>query len=444
MGIFSFIGKKGGQSEPEETDKDAARRKRESSRIGTPRPGARDAALATAKKIDAIESEMTSELARPVQKAGAAASVAGATRSPENKDVGKTLPPMGMSTDFLLGADGAVASVEISSSETPAVIEEAAILFANEQFDMVEQILLSAIHDTSLGDALRTAWLMLFDLYQINGKQEQFEHQSIEFAAKFETSPPAWQGADVEEPAAPKPSGGTPALTFSGKLDETISKQLDRLQKMGDKISVLRLEFARVTEVLPSGCELLLAALKKLQKSGCEFILVGAPELANKIKAIIEVGRRDESEAPWLLLLEILQLLNRETEFEEASIDYCVTYEVSPPAFVAPKNKVSTAIDDVVTPDDSAGKFVMAAVIDGRSTALAGITEYAATHDPVILDCSRLNRVDFSAAGQLLSNLAPLAAKGKTVELQHVNHLVGALFQVMGLREVANVQLRKS
>lgn len=443
MGIFSFIGKKGGQSEPEETDKEAARRKRESaSRVGTPRPGARDAALATAKKIDAIESEMTSELARPVQKTAAPA--ASAPRPAENKDAGKTLPPMGMSTDFLLGADGAIASVEISSSETPPVIEEAAILFANEQYEMVEQILLGAIHDPTLGDALRTAWLMLFDLYQINGKQDQFEHQSIEFAAKFETSPPAWHGADADEPVAPKASGGTPALTFSGKLDENIAKQLDRIQKMGDKPSVLRLEFSRVTEVLPAGCELLLAALKKLQKAGCEFILVGAPELANKIKAIIEVGRRDESEAPWLLLLEILQLLNRESEFEEASIDYCVTYEVSPPAFVAPKNKVSTAIDDVVTPDDSAGKFMMAPVIDGRSTALAGITDYASSHDPVILDCSRLNRVDFSAAGQLLSSLAPLAAKGKTVELQHVNHLVGALFQVMGLREVANIQLRKS
>lgn len=440
VGIFSFIGKKG-EPEPDDSDKDTARRKPPgNSRVGTPARPSRDAALATARKIDAIESEMTSELARPIKKSGAPTPSPAAAATVA---AGKTLPPMGMSTDFLLGSEHASGSVEVSSSETPAIIEEAAILFANEQYEMVEQVLLAATHDPSLGDALRGTWLMLFDLYQILGNKAQFEHHSIEYAAKFETSPPAWHGAESDEPAAPKSSGGTPALTFSGKLDESIVKQLERTQKMSNK-AMLRLEFSRVTEVLPVGCELLLAALKKLQKAGHEFVLVGAPELANKIRAIIEVGRRDESEAPWLLLLEILQMLNRETEFEEASIDYCVTYEVSPPAFIAPKNKVSTAVEEPDAAGDDAGKFMMPAVIDGRSNALTDINEYATSHNPIILDCARLNRVDFSAAGQLLSSLAPLAAKGKAMELQHVNHLVAALLQVMGVGEVAKIHLRKS
>lgn len=437
MGIFSFIGKKG-QPETPETDKEQLRRKQTASRVGTPRPD-RDAALATARKIDAIESEMTSELSRTPKKTGpapAAAATSSATAA-------KTLPPMNMSSDFLLGADAAIASVEISSSETPAIIEEAAILFANEQNEVVEQMLLGAVNDTTLGDALRTVWLMLFDLYHINGRKEQFEQLSIDFAAKFETSPPPWIGTTANAPAAPQTTSGAPALTFSGKLDESIVKQLDRAQKMGEKSGVLRLEFARVSEVLPEGCELLLATLKKLQKARYEFIMVGAPELAVKIRAIIEVGRRDDNQAPWLLLMEILQMLNRESEFEEASIDYCVTYEVSPPAFVPLKNKVSTAVEELVKPDDAAGKFMMPSVIDARSNVLANIAEFANTHDPVLLDCSQLMRVDFSAAGQLLSGLAPLAGKGKTVELKNVNHLVAALFQVMGLREVAQVHTHK-
>jgi hypothetical protein len=80
VGIFSFLGKKDRQPDAPESDKDASRKKSsaDSSRLDTPKPAPRsnnsqivqrDAARATAKKIDAIESEMTSELIRPVQKA---------------------------------------------------------------------------------------------------------------------------------------------------------------------------------------------------------------------------------------------------------------------------------------------------------------------------------------------------------------------------------------
>jgi hypothetical protein len=79
----------------------------------------------------------------------------------------------------------------------------------------------------------------------------------------------------------------------------------------------------------------LLRTLKNLKKTGHDLMLVGAQSLTDKIRAILQVGRRDETEAPWLLLLEILQLLHFEKAFEEASMDYCITFEVSPPSFEA-------------------------------------------------------------------------------------------------------------
>ncbi|MBI1890338.1 MAG: STAS domain-containing protein [Burkholderiales bacterium] len=474
MGIFSLFGKKG-QPDEVEAEKDAARRKRESSssRIGSSSKSSatrtgnaqvqRDAARATAQKIDAIESEMTSELMqarpKPAARSGpptqpkspapvAASKPAAGAATPTAKSANSVLPTMGMSTDFLLGGDSGIGLVEVASSETPPVIEEAAILFANEQTEMVEQMLLGAIHDTSLDkDAVRTVWLMLFDLYQITGKQEQFENLSIDYAAKFETSPPGWDTGRLDPQAAtiqPSSSGATPAIAFSGKLDENIVKLLDRAQKSSEKSNVIRLEFSRVTEVLPEGCELLLATLRKLQKAGSELVLVGAPDFANKIRTIVEVGRRDPNDSPWWLWMEILQLLNREKEFEEASIDFCVTYEVSPPAFVPPKNKVTTDIDQAVEPTMETDRFMMPAVVDSRTNVIANVTEFASAHNPAVIDCSRLNRVDFSAAGQLLSALAPLATKGRAVQLQNVNHLVAALFHVMGLRDIASIMPRKN
>ena len=89
-------------------------------------------------------------------------------------------------------------------------------------------------------------------------------------------------------------------------------------------------------DVTPEGCARLLTALTVLRGGGRELIVAGAAELAETVRATIAIGQRDASEAPWLLLLELLQLMNREKDFEETAMDYCVTYELSPPSFEAP------------------------------------------------------------------------------------------------------------
>ncbi|MBV8635145.1 MAG: hypothetical protein JO002_11680 [Burkholderiaceae bacterium] len=421
---------------------------------------ARKAAHATAAKIDAIESEMSSEFVRPMHTPQSGNTLPGgaddARRGPaliqpkksdswEPATFQPTLPAMGSTTEFLLSTEQG-GTVAISASEAAPVIEEAAILFANEQNEMVEHVLQAAITEDDLGSASIIVWRMLFDLYQVTGNQEQFEHLSIEYANKFETSPPAWLESDTaEKPSASAPTGVTPTISFSGALDAGIVKQLEKVQNLAEKSRVLRLEFAKVTAVDPIGCGLLLSILKKLQKSGHDLILVGALELASKIRGILEVGRRDETEAPWLLLLELLRLLNLEKDFEETSIDYCVTFEVSPPAFVPPKNKVTTAIEEATAPAAPSGSFSMPPVVaDGVERLVSAITVYANDHNPAVVDCISLKRVDFGAAGQLLTGLAPLAAKGINLEFHNVNHLVAALFSVMGLKDIVEILPRKS
>jgi ABC-type transporter Mla MlaB component len=475
VAIFGLFGKKDHQPAP--ADQEPSRPKRHEGKV-RPAPGTGTAerskqvqrnaarASATAQKIDAIESEMSSEFtttqpasdnslpgpspaqppARKPLTSTASPTASNSIQASPTSTVGSFLPSMRLTTEFLLGAEGKATAIEVSSTGAAHLIEEAAIMFANDQSAIVEQMLLGAIHDQSLDDDVRTAWSMLFDLYQITGAQELFENLSIDYASTFETSPPPWvEVRKIESQPVPAPqSGATPTVPFVGKLDGTIIKLLERAQKLGESSSVLRLEFARVTEVAPVGCGLLLRMLNKLQKSEHDLILVGAPELATKIRSILQVGRRDETEAPWLLLLEVLRLLNSEKEFEEASIDYCVTFEVSPPSFVAPVNKVTTAAEEIGSVDRISDSFMMPAVIDGRADQVIGaITEYVTSHNPAILDCSRLNRVDFNAATQLLMSLAPLCSKGKAIELRHVNHLVATLFNVMGLKDIARIVPRK-
>ena len=477
MGIFSLFGKKGQQPARKSTEQESTQKKRSdnAARINAKNENEqtqqvqRQAAHATAMKIDAIESEMSSEFVKPLPFSGntlpgpPSQFLNTNVRAPDTRihtkpDSDATQPLeqpsmlpdlMGASTAFLLGAETVMRPVAISASEAAPVIEEAAILFANGQTDLVEPILLNAIAEDALGSTPLTVWGMLFDLYQITRQRTSFENLSIEYANKFEMSPPAWvDGSNVEpvaQAATPRAST-TPSVAFSGKLDAGSIKQLERIKNMAGMSNVIKLEFARVSEVDPVGCGLLFSILQKLQKSGHNLILVGAPELAEKIRSILQVGRRDETEAPWLLLLEILRLLNRESDFEETSIDYCITFEVSPPSFVSPQNKVVTAAEESAEPDDATSDhFMMPVVIDARTdTLVQNIAVHAHTHNPVILDCSRLTRMDFNAAGRLFGSLTPLINSGKSIELHHANHFIIALCHVMGVAELVRIVPRKN
>ena len=465
MGILSLFGKKEDDRQDKTADKTISGAKRgtsatvERASVNAKRDAV--AARATALKIDAIESEMSSEfkatttlplvsptISPKTVSAASAPSPGKPAASPQaNPKPGPTLQKaarMESSTDFLLNGSSTIGSVGLAASEVAAAVEEAAIMFANGQFQVTKQLLHTAIEEDRLGDAAVEAWLMLFDLYQITGNQQEFESLSLAYASKFETSPPAWVDSARQSAPQASPSRATSTVSFSGKLDASSAKNIERTQKLAETHRTLRLEFMRIAEVDAAGCGLLLSLLKKLQKSGHDLILAGALELAGKIRATIEVGRRDDGEDAWLLLLEILQLLNREQEFEETSIDYCVTFEVSPPAFVAPKNKVTTAAAGTEAGGAPSDSLMMPAIIEGKiDNLILSIVAHSDEHNPAIIDCSRLNRIDFNAAGRLLTGLSPFCGNGKTIEFHHVNHLVLALFNVIGLQGIARILPRK-
>ena len=68
---------------------------------------------------------------------------------------------------------------------------------------------------------------------------------------------------------------------------------------------------------------------------------------------------------------------------------------------------------------------------------------YASTHDPVLIDCAGLTRMDFISAGALLNVLTTVRNSGKQIVFRHPNHLVAELFGVVGLKSVATIAFAK-
>jgi len=394
----------------------------------------REIARATAMKIDAIESAMEADIFSQDEPAWGSQRPA---RTPRAADM--EAAPDDIATTLLLIEELPLA---IADASAPAV-EEIAILYANGQTAAAQQLLLGAVAEAQGLNSERSAWWMLFDLYQASGQQDAFDNLSIDYASTFETSPPQWIAPAALAAASPAWAGLTPTAALAGVLDQHIAPQLERLGQQAEASPVLRLEFTRVTAVTADGCALLLETLRRLQTRQCELILVGAPALAARLRDGIMVGRRDDGEAPWLLLLELLQLQQREKAYEQTAMDYCVTFEVSPPSFTPPhKVAMAPAQHLSASPD----RFMLPPVIEHQlGPLLPAIQQYAEAYPALVFDCARLTRIDYASAIQLHSVLQQLAdaTPGRKIAFRDVNHLVTALLRLLGFANLARMYPHK-
>ena len=356
--------------------------------------------------------------------------------APTPKPAARPLPLQGVSSVMMM-------EVEVSPFEAAPVLEEAAILFANMQEDAAVTALRDAIAGGKLPVSARQhAWLLLFDLFENLGRKDDFEAAAIDFAVAFETSPPAYvDRSGVKDPTLATGSGQYIAIT--GALDETCAPQLDQLDKAADKNRVLRIEFGKITAVAGAGCELLLDKLASLRKSKHDLVLSNAEHLIKLLNESVETGRRDP-ESLWMLLLEMYQLQNMQTAFEETALNYCITYEVSPPSWVQPaKAAAHTQPQGPTTLEVPQDAFYLKGTIDGAATkTFDELSAYAADKERVVIDMFSVKRIDFMAAGAFLNAVSTLRTQAKQVELRSPSPLISALLISMGFNNQASFTRR--
>ena len=360
--------------------------------------------------------------------------------------------PEARNTTLKIDAIESAMSAEFSASEAThhssaaefslsQCIEEAAVLFASGQPEAA-LILLSGATDTAAAAGTATAastaqeqlaWWMQFDLCQFCEQQSRFEQLAIAYAKRFETSPPQWNGM-MPNLNKPNRTESIAALNFSGKLCTSSQPLLERLRKLGEPHARICLDLGAISEIDSDGCAQLLQILHDWQNRQCQVTLKGAQGLADKIQAIIQPGRRDDSDAPWLLLIEILRLMNDAAAHEEICIAYCITFEVSPPAFNPPTN--SSPIASAKTSINTALQFKLPPLIDAPvDSLLQSIAQATSGHETIALDCTQLVCVHFTAAAPLIAGLLRLAG-GKPVELQNTNFLVSVLLRLVGCKNL--------
>lgn len=422
----------------------------------------RTLALETAAKIDAIESEMARDFLRP---GGASAmfsnSAANSTlqRASQQPDAAQTAPvakddkpiePLDVISEDWVGNPNAF---ELQSEGGGSAIEETAILFANGLIEPAEAGLRAAIQSDQLGESAQRGWLMLFELLQQRGDKAGFDSLTIEYVLRFESSPPAWIDYKDEPDLAGLASveghavqlAAAPIIVLPEFVDEGVVKHLEQLKNHSLSHQSITLDSSNVRSFDPVGAELLLRVINAFKRASHELLLQGADQLVTPLRAAVEAGRRDPSDAVWMLLLEVFRLLNRQHDFEETGIQYCITYEVSPPSWEpAPPNLKTRAAVPQATVPEAVDSLCWRGTLRGEGEPHFGRLMAASRIDKrLVVDCTYLKRVEFSTATGMLAMVTKVRQNGATIEFRNINYLIGALFSLLGVDAVAQIQLRR-
>lgn len=356
-------------------------------------------------------------------------------------------------------------------------LEEAAIRFASGDDSAVEAILVTSLARGGPKREDIEIWMTLFDHYRATGAQTKFEAAAIDFAGNFERSAPAWFSLPellgrmtpdaIKAGPASHADWSSPAVLGIQSM-AALSAALDRLPQPW-KLSWNKLTRIELAAVAPF--EKLLGAWcsKEVQLS-----FVGADRLMELVKKSAPNGDKSVNQAWWRLHLMLLRLMHRPDEFEVVALDFCITYEVSPPSWENARCSFK-ALDDqgatllthsmvgdsfygAIPPTRSAAEsrdsqhsvmFTQVSVVElagafvgDPSAQLKEIDEKLEGAEVMVISCAKLLRVDFTSAGELLNWAAARQAEGRLVQFGSVHRLVAAFFHVIGINEHARIVVR--
>ncbi|MBC7621229.1 MAG: hypothetical protein H7293_19970, partial [Candidatus Saccharibacteria bacterium] len=312
-----------------------------------------------------------------------------------------------------------------------AALQDAAMQFAGGDNATAETVLLSLLQDPSLttasADVVASA---LFDLYRASGQQDGFDVVAMDYAERFGRSPGEWfslpellqSHAEAVHVVAP----AVTATAASGKVWEcpavlsAAAVAALRLHFPGPK-SAWHVDWFALSQIESEAAPALADVLNHWCTQPLELHWSGVESLLRALE--LQTPADDKTADPlwWKMRLDTLCILQRHDDFESLALDYCVVYEVSPPAWKAaactfvqdqspsdfatlsegPPSIFADDLPAVVGP--YATCVLLGALVGEPVEALAKLSAAADTADNVVVSCALLVRMDFSAAGALLN-----------------------------------------
>lgn len=373
-------------------------------------------------------------------------------------------------------------TVESGDGLTDPDLEEAAIRFANGDDAGAEAGLLTALQADNVAPELADRWAgALFDLYRATGQQAKFDDVAIDYAMRFGRSAPAWFSTPelLGHKAAVLPLDQGAGSTQNRPTVWECPAELDlqATQALVARLSAApmpwHLHWSALNTIAPDAAPVLAQLFADWCTQPVQLHFGGSDVLERTLQSLTPSGDKRVALVWWQLRLDALRVLRLQDEFELAALDYCVIYEVSPPPWVEAKCDFVHERVSAMTPlemphgrqekrqpgfhaefrqtsTEPMGLGMLSAcvveltgeVLGDAAQALDQLQAGLKGADRLVISCSRLIRVDFSAAGSILNWVAVRESEGCHVQFRDVPRLVAAFFNVIGINEHARVVLR--
>jgi ABC-type transporter Mla MlaB component len=360
-----------------------------------------------------------------------------------------------------------------------SALEEAVIRFAHGDDTGAEAILLQALASESAGaegdhaaaERDETRWRALFDLYRATGDATRFAAARMRYAQRMKRMGPDWVpldelARDVQAVAASEYAELVPAgadWVSPARLSRDGLVNLTRALSQAGPIWTL--DWRALTAVEADAVSPLRVLFTHWANSPVKLRFIGSAKLLAVLAEATPNNERRTEDVWWQLHLATLRMMNLPDDFELVALNYCITYEVSPPAWQDPSGECTT----IEAPEGSrsgSGSVWSLLSVNGESdsfpstdsgfAALAGDLRGEAhsslqrldvdlrnTTAPVI-SCAALLRMDLAAAGTLLSWVRARDAQGERVQFVDAHRLIAVLFDLVGIADHATVAARKN
>ena len=378
------------------------------------------------------------------------------------------LPPLDMSLSFTLAES--TAPVEVQEVVHDPELDEAVIAFANADYDTSERALTELVRPGGSRNLHGETWLVLFDHYRATGAQGKFEVLAVEYAQQFGLSAPQWFSmpklvAESTRQASRSPMAKGDQVSWTAPAALT-AEDVSLLQKRSETLPMPWVfDWGSVDEVEIEAAIQLRQVFRTWAQQQVDQRWIGGDRFLSQLKELAPVGERDTDPAMWMLRLEALRLANRPDQFDEAAIDYCVTYEVSPPSWERAKCRVrvgnngsstnspavstiqgepqSTFLDTSVSEAPNVAQLELMGQLSGDiADSLRTMAVDVGEASLINISCTKLIRLDFMAAGDLLNWVLQRRSENRSVVFNDAHRLVALFFGAMGINEHAKVKVR--
>lgn len=366
-------------------------------------------------------------------------------------------------------------------------IEEAAIRYASGDDAGAEQGLLDIL-TRKASSGTTDEWMALFDLYRATGNLASFDDQAMDFANRFSRSAPQWfsmpDAVSARSARVFQPSTQLNRATWISAADldahavALLSKTLER------SAQPWVLDWSSLVSIQAVAAVRLIKLLTDWASNPVDVRFLGVRQLRDLLQVLTPSGDRSVDQIWWDLRMATFRVMNAVDDFELAALDFCVTYEVSPPGWEPPlchfkslksaeeagaadqndRRQMPRSFVDLspsgftTLPPDAPLDMMQTATFTFRPPPVGDLMgevlgdpqDHLDRLDRIqgdavvrVVSCRDLIRVDFSAAGAILNWVAAHHAKGRQVRFTEVHRLIAAFFHVIGITEHAKVVTRE-